>query len=176
MLMGWQGNNGPRYWCATPEGGCGKIAVKASFAEDEVERQVLELLAQPGILAGLRTLADTEATDTARAELAEDEAQLKQMAGMWARREITFIEYTEARRIVEARVKQSRALLVSRAPRILRTLLAGNVEDGWEGLIPSDKREVVLSLVPGYDVLPHDRSMGNRFDPGRLVPFPDDEG
>jgi site-specific DNA recombinase len=175
MLMGWQGNNGPRYWCATPEGGCGKIAVKASFAEDEVERQVLELLAQPGILAGLRTLADTEATDTARAELAEDEAQLKQMAGMWARREITFIEYTEARRIVEARVKQSRALLVSRAPRILRTLLAGNVEDGWAGLIPSDKREVVLSLVPGYDVLPHDRSMGNRFDPGRLVPFPDDE-
>lgn len=176
MLIGWSGNNGRRYWCATPEGGCGKIAVKASFAEDEVERQVLDLLGQPGILEGLRTLADTEATDQARSELAEDEEQLKQMAGMWARREITFGEYVEARRIVEGRVKQSRALLVSRAPRILRTLLAGNVEEGWEGLTAADKREVVLSLVPGYDVLPHDRSMGNRFDPGRLVPFPDDDG
>lgn len=171
MLMGWQGNNGPRYWCATPEGGCGKIAVKASFAEDEVQRQILELLSQPGILEGLRTLADTDTTEAARAELAEDEAQLKQMAGMWARREITFIEYTEARRIVEGRVKQSRALLVSRAPRILRSLLAGNVAEGWAALTPADKREVVLSLVPGYDVLPHDRSKGNRFDPGRLVPF-----
>ncbi|MFT9670525.1 recombinase family protein [Streptomyces rhizosphaericola] len=176
MLVGAQGNRGPqsvRYWCATPEGGCGKIAIKASLAEGEVERQILELLAQPDVLASLRTLADTEVTDTARAGLAEDEDQLRQMAGMWARREITFIEYTEARRIVEARVKESRALLVSRAPRVLRTLLAGNVAEGWKGLTPADKREVVLALVPGYDVMPHDPSMGNRFDPGRLVPFPE---
>ncbi|MEV4043158.1 recombinase family protein [Streptomyces sp. NPDC049744] len=171
MLMGWQGNNGPRYWCATPEGGCGKIAVKASFAEDEVEQQVLELLGQADVLRSLRTLADTETTDASRTELAEDEDQLRQMAGMWARREITFVEYTEARRIVEARVKQSRALLVSRAPRVLRTLLAGNMAEGWKVLKPADKREVVLALVPGYDVLPHDRAMGNRFDPGRLRPI-----
>ncbi|MEU0786986.1 recombinase family protein [Streptomyces sp. NPDC006173] len=172
MLRGWSGNNGHRYWCATPEGGCGKIAVKASFAEDEIERQVLDLLSQPDVIRSLRTLADTERTDAARVELAEDEDQLRQMAGMWARREITFIEYTEARRIVEIRVKESRALLISRAPRVLRRLLAGNVAEGWEGLTPADKRDVVLALVPGYDVLPHDRSMGNRFDPGRLVPFP----
>lgn len=177
MLIGGQGSKGrdtARYWCATPEGGCGKIAVKASLAEGEIERQILELLAQPNVLAGLRTLADTEVTDTARTGLAEDEDQLRQMAGMWARREITFIEYTEARRIVEARVKESRALLVSRAPRVLRTLLAGNVAEGWKGLSPADKREVVLALVPGYDVMPHDTSMGNRFDPGRLVPFPEE--
>ncbi|MGX1120666.1 hypothetical protein RKD37_006029 [Streptomyces ambofaciens] len=170
--MGWQGNNGPRYWCAKPNGGCGKIAVKAAFAEDEVQRQVLELLGQSDVLARLRTVADTEVTDEARAELAADEDQLKTMAGMFARREVTFAEYREARSIIEKRIKESRALLTSRAPRILRRLLAAeDVAAGWEGLAPVDRREVVLALVPGYEVLPHDRSMGNKFDPGRLVPI-----
>ncbi|MFJ3978348.1 recombinase family protein [Streptomyces sp. NPDC090021] len=171
MLMGWQGTGGVRYWCATPEGGCGKIAVKASFVEDEVERQVLELLGKPAVLEQLRHVADAETTADARAELAEDEAQLKQMAGMWARRELTFAEYTEARRIVEARVKESRALIHSRAPRVLRALLEGDVRAGWGRLTPAERRDVVLALVPGYDVLPHDRSQGNKFNPGRLVPL-----
>lgn len=172
MLMGWQGNSGPRYWCAKPHGGCGKIAVKASLAEGEVERQVLELLGQDGVLRRLRTVADTEVTDDVRAELSEDEEQLKVMAGMFARREITFAEYREGRGIIEKRIKESRALLTARTPVVLRRLLAvDDVASGWAGLAASDKREVVLALVPGYDVLPHDRSGGNRFDPGRLVPI-----
>lgn len=172
MLHGWQGNNGPRYWCAKPREGCGKIAVKAAFAEDEVERQILELLGQPEVLRRLRTVADTEVTDEARAELAADEEQLKELAGAYARRQVTFPEYREARGIIEQRIKESRALLTARAPRVLRRLLASeDVAAGWEELTPADRREVVLSLVPGYDVLPHDRSMGNRFDPGRLVPI-----
>ncbi|MFJ9536637.1 recombinase family protein [Streptomyces sp. NPDC101225] len=172
MLMGWQGNGGPRYWCAKPNGGCGRIAVRASFAEDEVERQVLDLLGQADVLAGLRTVADTEVTDDARAELAADEEQLKAMAGMFARREITFGEYKEARSIIEKRIKESRALLTSRAPRVLRRLLAAeDVVAGWGELSPADRREVVLALIPGYEVQPHDRSHGNKFDPGRLVPI-----
>ncbi|MEU0221029.1 recombinase family protein [Streptomyces sp. NPDC006265] len=172
MLMGWQGNNGPRYWCAKPHGGCGKMAVKAAFVEDEVKRQVLELLGQPLVLQRLRTVADTEVTDDVRAELAADEDQLKVMAGMFARREITFAEYREGRVIIEKRIKESRALLTSRAPRVLRRLLdAEDVAAGWSALTPVDKREVVLALVPGYEVLPHDRSRGNKFDPGRLVPI-----
>lgn len=171
LLLGSHGNGGPRYWCDRKGGGCGKIAVKASFVEDEVERQVLELLGKPRVLEQLRTVADTETTDEARAELAEDEAQLKLMAGMFARREITFPEFQEGRRIIEARVKESRALLHSRAPMVLRRLLAGDVAAGWSALTPADKREVVLSLLPGYEVLPHDRSYGNKFNPGRLVPM-----
>ncbi|MFD5227428.1 recombinase family protein [Streptomyces qaidamensis] len=176
-LSGSHGNGGPRYWCDRKGGGCGKIAVKASFVEDEVERQVLELLSKPRILEQLRTVADTDTTNEARAELAADEAQLKEMAGAYGRREITFAEYKEARGIVEKRVKESRALLTSRAPMVLRRLLAGDVAAGWDGLTPADKREVVLSLVPGYKVLPHDRSWGNKFRPERLVPmdWPDPE-
>lgn len=173
MLHGWSGNKGQRrYWCPPSLGGCGKIAVKAQLAEDEIERQVLELLANPNVLQQLRMVADTETTDEARAELADDEAQLKLMAGMFARREITFPEYREGRSIIEARIKESKALLVSRAPRVLRRLLAADdVAVGWSELVPADKREVTLALVPGYDVLPHDRSKGNRFDPDRLKPI-----
>ncbi|MFJ4623077.1 recombinase family protein [Streptomyces sp. NPDC088812] len=171
LLEGGHGNGGPRYWCATHRGGCGKMAVKASFVEDEVERQVLELLGKPRILEQLRTAADTEVSDEARAELAADEAQMKELAGAYARREVTFAEYKEARSIIEKRIKESRALLVSRAPRVLRKLLAGDVEAGWRALAPADKREVLLSLMPGYEVLPHERSWGNKFNPARLVPM-----
>ncbi|MEV5182863.1 recombinase family protein [Streptomyces werraensis] len=174
MLSGSHGNGGPRYWCSKPNGGCGKIAVKAAFAEDEVQGQVLHLLSQPRILEQLRNAADTEVTDEARAELAADEAQLKELAGAYARREVTFLEYKEARGIIEKRVKESRALLHSRAPMVLRRLLAGDVVDGWRRLAPADKREVVLSLLPGYEVRPHDRSDGNKFNPDRLVPMQPD--
>lgn len=171
MLEGSHGNGGPRYWCATPRGGCGKIAVKAAFVEDEVERQVLDLLSRPKILHRLQRVATTEVSESARQELAEDEEQLKELARMWAKREITFAEYREARSLIDERVKASRALVVSATPRILRGLLAGDVHANWEQLQPADKREVILSLIPGYDVMPHDRSHGNRFNPERLVPI-----
>lgn len=170
-MVGWQGNGGQRYWCATPRGGCGKIAVKADVVEAEVERQVLELLSLPRVLEQLRTAATAETTDEARRSLAEDEAQLKELAGMWARKEISLAEYREARTVVEARVKDSRALITSRAPRVLRRLLAGDVRDGWEQLTPADKRETALALDARYRVMPHNRSKGNKFDPGRLVPI-----
>ncbi|WP_329340691.1 recombinase family protein [Streptomyces sp. NBC_01352] len=171
MPTGSHGNGGPRYWCNPKGGGCGKLAVKASFVEDEVESQVLELLGKPRILEQLRNAADTEVSDEARRELAEDEEQLKELARMYARREISFGEYREARSIIEARVKESRALLVSRAPLVLRRLLAGDVQSGWRDLPPADKREVLLALLPGgYSVLPHDRRYGNKFNPARLVP------
>ncbi|MFJ9788177.1 recombinase family protein [Streptomyces globosus] len=170
-LTGWQGNHGPRYWCATPVGGCGKIAIKADRAEAEVARRVLDLLTKPNVLQRLTAIATTSVTEDVRRELAEDEAQLKQLAGMWARKELTFAEYREARAIIEDRVKESRTLVQSSAPRVLRSLLAGDVRKGWERLTPAGKREVVLTLLPdGYEVGPHDRSRGNAFDPGRLTP------
>lgn len=173
MLSGSHGNGGPRYWCAKPHGGCGKIAVKASFVEDEVEQQVLNLLSKPRVLEQLRSVADNNVSDAARAELAADEGQLKELAGAYARREISFAEYKEARGIIEKRVKESKALLHSRAPMVLRRLLAGDVAAGWQKLAPVDRREVVLALIPGYEVLPHDRSYGNKFNPNRLVPITD---
>ncbi|MDI5964810.1 recombinase family protein [Streptantibioticus silvisoli] len=172
MLTGAQGKpgDGPRYWCATTKGGCGKIAINAERSEAEVQRQILELLGQPRILEQLRSLSTAEHTAEARKELADDEQQLKELAGMWARKQITFPEFAEARSIINARVTASRALLVSAAPRILRSLLVGDVAENWERLEPAEKREVTLAIVPGYDVLPFDRETMHGFDPSRLRP------
>ncbi|MFF0061077.1 recombinase family protein [Streptomyces sp. NPDC005279] len=174
MLSGSHGNSGVRYWCATPAGGCGKIAIKAEPAEEEIARQVLDLLSKSKVLTRLQHVSLSEVTAEARAELADDEAQLKELAGMWARKEITFAEYGEARRIIEKRVRESRALITSAAPRVLRQLLAGDVHASWSKLEPYEKREVVLALVPGYHVLPFDKTKARRFDPTRLVPIKDE--
>ncbi|NUK87122.1 recombinase family protein [Streptomyces lunaelactis] len=170
-MPGAQGNNGVRYWCATPRGGCGKIAIKAEPVEAEIERRVLEGLSGPQVLEQLRHAATTEATDDARRSLAEDEQQLKELAGMWARKQVSLAEYREARSLIEARVKDSRAFVTSRAPRVLRRLLAGDIHEGWHALTPADKREVVIALGGMWRVMPHDRSKGNKFNPARLVPI-----
>ncbi|MGI5192272.1 recombinase family protein [Streptomyces sp. CA-288835] len=171
LTSGSAPNGKYRYWCATPQGGCGKIAVKGAEAEAEIERQVLGLLTKPRVLQRLHTLSTSEVTDDARRELAEDEAQLKELSRMWARKELSMGEFREARKIIERRVKENKALMTASTPRALRTLLAGDVRAGWERLTPADKREVVLTLVPeGYVVQPHDRSRGSKFQPERMKP------
>jgi hypothetical protein len=108
---------------------------------------------------------------SARAELAEDEQQLKQLAAMWARRELTFPEYSEARSIIAARIKESRALVTSALPGVVRAFLAGDPAEEWESLNPADRRDLVRAVVVGYRVMP--AGPGRKvFDPTRMIPIP----
>lgn len=169
-MVSWQGNNGVRYWCASPRGGCGKIAIKATLAEAEIERQVLDYLARPEALAALRSAFSGDALAAARVTLAEDELQLKELARMWARKEISFAEYGEARTIIAARIKENKTLVTSSLSGSVRSLLSGDVQEGWQALPPAGRRDVVLSVVPGYRVMP---AVGSRriFEPDRMVPM-----
>ncbi|OKI14248.1 recombinase family protein [Streptomyces sp. CB03911] len=171
QLHGWQGGTRPRYWCATPRGGCGKIAIDALHAEEAIGQQLIDYLSHTEVLTRLRSLTDSDGAKTARQELAADEAQLKEMAGAYAQRLFTLAEYIEARKIVESRVKSARALLVAAAPRILRSLLAKDVAAGWEELDPAEKREVALAVLPdGWEVTPFAPAPGQRriFDGSRI--------
>jgi DNA invertase Pin-like site-specific DNA recombinase len=172
-LIGWTSSDATRYWCATPRGGCGRIAIHSLHTEAEVERQVLAYLSKPGNLAALRgtyTAAPTVAA-SARSELAEDEQQLKELAGMWARKEISFIEYTEARGIITERIRESRALVSASLPASVRLLLESpDITAAWAKLEPAIRREVVRSVLPGYTVVPQGPGL-KVFDPDRLVPI-----
>lgn len=171
-LRGSGGNPGPRYWCAPRRGGCGKITLDAGHAEAEVERQLLEYLTEPAVLMRLRSAYSTDSVKSARESLAEDEQQLKELAGMWARRDITFGEYGEARKVINARVEQSRALVSASLPRTVRQLLAGeDVRAKWVALDPAGRRDIVRAVLPGYRVMPADPSGPRRFNPDRLVPI-----
>jgi DNA invertase Pin-like site-specific DNA recombinase len=171
-MPGWTLRGSHRYWCATPRGGCGKVAIDGPKAEAEIERQVLDYLTQPRILDRLRTVSSTASTEQTRRQVAEDDEQLRTLAGMWARREITLAEYTEARRVIEARLREARAFLTAVAPGILRRLLAGDVAEAWGQLSPHDKRDVVLTILPdGYEVAPHPKDKARVFMPERLRPI-----
>lgn len=166
-LLAW----GPRYWCASPRGGCGRIAVSAPRAEAEIERQILEYLSNPGSLAALQNAFSADAVSDARAELADDEAQLKVLVGMWARRELSFAEYTEARSIIAERLESSRTLAASPLPAVVKKLLAaGDIATRWPEMKPVDRRSLVLAVVSGgYRVLPTGPGL-RVFDPARLQP------
>lgn len=164
-LTGWSGK---MYWCATPKGGCGRISIDAPKAEAEVERQFLAYLANPIVLARLRDTVSVSSTAAARADVAADEQQLKELAGMWARRELSFAEYQEARAIIAARLEESRSLATSALPGIVRPLL-GDPAGGWAALTAREKRDVLLAVIPGYTVT-KSKPGKKVFDPDRLVP------
>jgi DNA invertase Pin-like site-specific DNA recombinase len=154
-LPGWSSGDYPTYWCAKPRGGCGRIVVKATRAEDEVERQLLDYLGRPESLAVMRGTYSSDAVDAARVELAEDEQQLKELAAMWARKEMSFAEYSEARKIIAARVEASRALVGSSLPGVVRQLLAeDDVAAGWADLDPGARRDVARAIGYGWWVMP----------------------
>lgn len=153
-LFGQASGGGPKYWCATTRGGCGRIAVDALKAEAEVERQLLEYLGRPDALAALRSTYSSDSMDSVKVELAQDEKQLKELAGMWANKEISFAEYGEARRIIAGRIEESRALVTSTLPVTVRRLLADDVAEGWARLMPEQRREVAKAASLGWWVMP----------------------
>jgi DNA invertase Pin-like site-specific DNA recombinase len=162
-LIGW----GSEYWCATPKGGCGRIAINAVQSEAEVERQFLAYLTSPIVLTRLRNTVSESSTAAARADAAADEKQLKELVGMWARRELSFAEYQEARAIIAARLEESNSVATSALPGIVRPLLKDPV-GGWAGLTARQKRDVVAAVTPGYMVI-KSKEGKKFFDPDRLV-------
>lgn len=170
-LKACMGNRAMRYWCSTTVGGCGKIAINAAHSEAEISRQVIEMLTQPRVLEQLRTASNSDSLAQARADLAADEKQLLELSEAYAKRLLTFPEFMAARKIIDGRVKEARALVSSSAPKVLRKLLEGDVAEQWEKLPAAEKRSAVLALVPdGFEILPFEKGVPGRFDPTRIQP------
>jgi len=165
------GARGPRYWCATPRGGCGGVAVDATQSEAYIEALVLAYLARPDVLADLRAATSSQSTETARQEAAADELQLKELAGLWGARNITTAEYMTARKEIEGRLSRWRGLLRASLPGTVRQLVEGDVSARWEAFTPPQRREVARVVFPsGIRVDLADRSRMGVFNAGRLVP------
>jgi len=105
-----------RYWCAPKGGGCGRLSIQGPKIEAEIERQVLEYLSRPDVLARLTEARSAGGAERTRAVIAEDEEQLKQLSRMWANKEITLSEYAEARKIIEKRLQDARAVTMAAVP------------------------------------------------------------
>lgn len=167
-----QGNGrGPRYWCATPKGGCGGIGVDALKSEAHVEKLILAWLQRPDVLDDLRAGLSSEAVERARTDARADEAQLQELAGLWASRSVTTAEYLHARKEIEERLSRSRSLVRAALPGAVRELVAGDVQKTWDGYRPALRREVAQAVLPsGIRVEPSTQDSFRGFDAKRLVP------
>lgn len=183
-LAGQWGNAGRwRYWCATDRDprGCGGIAISGAGVEREIERQVLEYLAQPNVVKALADGTGRIAASETRRLLEEDEKSLRELARMHGERKISLPEWMEARGPIEARVKRySQALRAAVPLRAQRVLEQKDRSAAWASLDPEGRRELAKVILEtsgarGWVVAPADTSKARRFDPERLslaVPEP----
>lgn len=165
-----------RYWCNPRRaGGCGRMAINGPKVEAELERQVLEYLTRPDVVERLSAATSREGAERARADLAEDEAQLRTLSRMWAEKQITLDEYAEARKIIQQRIEGARAAMVAAVPeRVRRVLAADDIAAAWKDLPPEGRREVARALLEangmvGWTVAPADLTKRRAFDPSRLT-------
>jgi site-specific DNA recombinase len=166
------GGRGPRYWCATPRGGCGRIGVDAHKSEAHVEKLLMAYLSRSDVLDDLRAVTSSRSVDQAREEARADEAQLQELAGLWASRALTTPEYLRARKDIEERLARSRSLVRAALPGAVRELVAGDVRQAWRGYVPAQRREVARAVLPsGIRVDPSAHGGLKGFDSRRLVPL-----
>lgn len=183
-LSGAQANakqrRGHRYWCNTRRGGCGGIAIDGTGVEAEVSRQVVAYLQRPDVLGRLSATRSQGSADRARADIADDEAQLKTLSRMWAEKRITLAEYAEARTIIEKRLADARGVMLTVVPEAVRNVFAARDPAAtWESLGPTAKREVAQVILQaggmrGWAVKPADLTKARAFDVNRLVLQPFD--
>lgn len=168
-----------RYWCNVRRGGCGKVAIQGPKTEAEIERQTLDYLTRPDVLARLTETRSSDGAERTRVAIAEDGEQLKTLSRMWAEKQITLDEYAEARKIIEKRLRDARTIAMSAVPeRVRRVLAADDVAATWKTLDALAKREVVQTLLQsagmqGWTVAPANLK-APQFDPERLTLRPVD--
>jgi site-specific DNA recombinase len=169
-LRGKHTNNGPVYWCATPSGGCGKIAIAALPTEAWADDHIPVYLSRPDVLASLTSATSDTAATKARADAEADQAQLKELATLWGARNITTVEYLAARREIEDRLKMWREIARAAVPESVRSLIGADIAYAWKIYEPKQRQEVAKVVFPdGIRVEP--ATMPFRFNPGRLVPI-----
>ena len=152
-------------------GGCGRLTVVADPLERFITDVVLYRLDTPELadtLAG-RSSADAR-TQQLSAALDADQEQLEELAGAYARRDITMSEWMTAKKPITDRVQAVQRQLA----QVTRTgALAGLVGNGaqlgtsWNDLTLSRQHAIVAALVDHAVIGPGERG-ARTVDPGRV--------
>ncbi len=170
-----RGDGARRYVCAKGPGlpGCGGIAILSDALEALIVEAVLYRLDTPELAAALagKATADAEA-EAAHASVAQDRAQLEELARAYGERQVTFAEYLAARKPIEARIEAG-ARKVSRLTQT--TAIATHVGDGaalraaWADLPLTRQRAIVAAVLDRAVVRSAVRGRAY-FDPDRVDP------
>lgn len=170
-------NHGRRtYLCGSGPGltGCGRVYIVAEPLEEFIRDAVFYRLDSPVLAEELKPRDDGSQESTALlAAVSSDEAQLEDLALVYARKQISLPEWLVARKEIEDRLVQQRAYLQRTDHRRgLREVVGQGdaLRRRWPEL-NLDKRRSILGTVLDRVVVSRPLIHGRvQFDPGRLEP------
>lgn len=165
-----------RYVClrGPDHGGCGRLSVVAAPVEQLLADAVLYRLDTPALadaLAG-RAAAD-ERTAALSAELAGDQAQLAELAELYAAKQISAREWMGARRPIQARLDKTETALARLTRTDALTGLVGNgraLRAAWGGLNLTRQHAIVRAVLD-HGVIGAGTRGARELDPGRVAPI-----
>jgi site-specific DNA recombinase len=162
-----------RYVCASGPGfgGCGKLTVMADPLEQFVVEAVLHRLESPRLTEAMAKPSTDAKAQEWQAEVERTQAQLDELAEMWAAGEITRGEWLKARPPIEKRqtTAKKRLAALNRTTALLPFLAdAARVREQWLAMTLTRQQQIVAALMDHVVVGPAVRGR-NRFDHSRLT-------
>jgi site-specific DNA recombinase len=165
----------PAYACiAGPASrNCGRITILAEPVESFISEAVLYRLDSPALAHALRRRPDrTRDLDDLEQQIANDQAQLEELAAWWADKKIEGPEYLVARNRIADRLTSSRARFSQRdTNKSLRVLIdqAADLRRRWADLNLHQKRAVITAVLD-HVVVSAATTRTKHVDVGRLNP------
>jgi DNA invertase Pin-like site-specific DNA recombinase len=164
---GRKGDRQPAYLCHRSRGGCNGIGIGAVDLERHVAAVLLDELDKPA----MRDALAEDEHDVERARLVDAlaavDVQRGDLAGMWARRELTQAEWSAARAALDAEQARLSAELADLPPPAV-DIDPAMIRAGWDAMTLDERRQVVDLFVAAVVVSP--ALPGTRkFDPGRVA-------
>ena len=149
------------------------MSITAGPVEELVTAAVLMRLSSPGLTAAM---AGRAADDTRAAALAEqaktDQAQLEELATLYADRSITAAEWLTARKPIEARMKDARRQLA----QLTRTDALASIDPTDPDLaatfaaLPLTRQHAIIAAVLDHARVLPGKAGAHRVDPARVQP------
>lgn len=149
--------------------GCGRVGVCEHLVEPYVVAAVFASLERLRVALDGEPSADDAADISAHAA---DQAQLEELASLYASRAITAHEWIRARSAIEERLSERNRRIAERtSDHRLRDLLRGEIDlrKAWPTLTVEQQRNI-LSLVLERVTVARAAANHRKFDPGRLTP------
>lgn len=164
-----------RYVCMSgpDHGGCGKLTIVAAPVEEWLAEAVLMRLDSPAMVDALagRAAADEQHAALMN-ELQSDQAQMQELAEMWAAKAISSAVWKAAREPIEARIYNIERQISRLSGSSTLSGIVGHGEElrtSWESLNLS-RQAAIVGAVLDFATITAGVSGSRVMDPNRIVP------
>lgn len=165
-----------RYVCQSgpDHRGCGRLTIVAAPVEEWITEAVLLRLDSPEMADALAGRAAADDRSAAlNVELQSDQAQLTELAQMWAAKTISSLEWKAAREPIEARIYSTNRQLGQITGGNTLSGLVGNGNALWESwaTLNLSRQAAIIAAILDFATITPAKTRGRAFDPFRIVPM-----